>query len=72
MSDVKLVTFDHPDDPMFNQNRPLELHRPCECGCDQRGDPNLVGYLNAIKDGVGFSLRLYDEADYSTLKEVLS
>lgn len=42
---------------------PLSVERPCSCGCDQRGDPNLVGYVlipgsNKGKNGDGISLPL--------------
>ena len=69
---VELATFRHPDDDVYDQDRPLALHRPCGCGCDQRDNPNLVGYLNAITNGVGFTLRVFDEDTYSVLEEVLS
>jgi hypothetical protein len=52
--------------------RPLSLSRPCECGCDHRGDATLVGYLsggNGVDGGV--TLALYDEAQYQALAAVL-
>ena len=67
----ELKTYDHSDDGvMFDQDRPLALHRPCECGCDNR-DSDQVGYLNAIKDGVGFTLLIFNEDDYLSIERAL-
>lgn len=68
----ELLTFDHSDDDdqVFDHDRDLALHRPCPCGCDNR-DSDMIGYLNAIKDGVGFTLRIFDEDDYLAMERSL-
>ncbi len=68
----ELLTFNHSgDSEVFDQDRPLTLHRPCECGCDNRRS-DQVGYLNAIKDGVGFTLSIFNEDDYLAMERSMS
>ena len=52
-------------------NRPLELCRPCPCGCDARGGVKGVGYITGgdKKDG-GFSLWIENENVYQSIKKV--
>jgi hypothetical protein len=65
----ELTTFDHSaDEDTFGQDRPLALHRPCGCGCDNR-DSDQVGYLHAIRDGVGFTLSIFNEDDYLAIEQ---
>lgn len=69
---MRLVTFDNTDlsEDIVDYDRDLGLYRPCECGCDQR-DFLTVGYLNASRDGRGFSLHAEDEDEFAQLTEVL-
>ena len=48
----------------FALNRPRQKVRPCDCGCDTRDDPNLVGYIMEIVDGLGYTLKFYDETEF--------
>lgn len=67
---VPLVLLKGGDSPVFEQNRPTTLRRPCECGCDNRGNPDLVGYLHGIRDGVGFTMEIHDESVYQHMEKV--
>ncbi len=53
----------------------LVLRRPCECGCDFRNDfeeyGKSVGYLFVCKDGVGFNVKIYEEAIYEHIRGVI-
>lgn len=52
-------------------NRPLQMQRPCSCGCDLRGGRNCgVGYLTGSdNDGNGFTLWITDEALFQVLEK---
>lgn len=58
--------------PLLDQERPLTLRRPCPCGCDQRGNPTLVGYVNAATNGFGFTLEIHDEETYQHMRQALA
>lgn len=70
-SEAVILTFDHKGSDVHDQNRPLTVRRPCSCGCDQRRAPEMIGYLNAIKDGVGFTVEITDEETYRVFEAVL-
>lgn len=59
----------YPDDLYTDFNRPLQLSRPCECGCDRRGVDN-VGYLTWITRGAGVSILAESEAEYELLRQL--
>ncbi len=54
-------------------NRPLQLQRPCPCGCDEREGYKSVGYLTG-GDGKtgGFTLWIEDEKVYTMLDKILN
>lgn len=55
-----------------DENRPLQLVRPCSCGCDARGGLPGVGYLTgSTKDGKGVSIWIEDEAVYRRLRAMI-
>lgn len=55
------------------KNRPLELYRPCSCGCDQRGGYKGVGYLSGSDErGNGFTIWIQDEEVFRTFRRLLS
>lgn len=72
VSTAKLVLLEGEDNPALDQERPLTLRRPCECGCDQRGNPTLVGYVNCITKGSGFTLEIHDEGTYQHMTRALA
>lgn len=52
--------------------RPLELYRPCSCGCDYRYGAHGVGYLHGIKDGEGVTVWIESEEVYQVLANFLN
>jgi hypothetical protein len=66
--------FDHSgeDDEVFAQERPLTVQRPCPCGCDNRDAPDIVGYVHAIRDGVGVTIEITDEETYQIVERVFN
>ena len=69
-----IKTFDHSgeDDEVFAQDRDLTVQRPCPCGCDNRDDPDMVGYVHAIRDGVGVTIVITDEEIYQIVERVFN
>lgn len=52
--------------------RPLQICRPCPCGCDLRGGNKGVGYLTGSNDqGEGFTIWIQDEAVYQAIKPLV-
>ena len=68
---IGIYTFDNAGSDAHEQDRPLAIKRPCSCGCDNRRDPDMVGYLHAIKDGKGFTITFDDEDTYATVATIL-
>ncbi len=66
---LEITTFDHQGDDTFAQDRPFDLLRPCSCGCDQRDNPDMVGYLHAVSDGIGFTITINDEEIYAIIEK---
>jgi len=69
---MNIITFNHAGDEAFAQNRELAANRPCGCGCDNRDDPDLIGYLHAVTDGEGFTISFHDEEEFELVARVLS
>lgn len=67
----KEFTWDVSGTPTGEQDRQLQLSRPCTCGCDYRSGIHGVGYLSGSVDGLGFTLWIEDEAVYEVLELVL-
>jgi hypothetical protein len=59
-----------PDNPV-SRIRPFQLVHPCSCGCDQRDNARLVGYLHAINDGEIVNIYIYDEAVFQALARAI-
>ena len=55
------------------RNRPLQICRPCPCGCDARDNgAKGVGYLTASDEkGDGFTVWIKEENVYDALEEYL-
>lgn len=54
------------------KSRPLQLRRPCECGCDERDGERGVGYLTASdSNGQGFTLWIEEESVYEAIRRCL-
>lgn len=51
--------------------RPLQLVRPCECGCDHRDNQDMVGYLHAVTDGEIVNIAIYDEGLFQALARAM-
>lgn len=69
---VDIITYDHAGKgEVYDQERPLTMRRPCDCGCDQRDAPDMVGYINAIADGKGFTIRFHDEETFQHVDAIL-
>lgn len=55
-----------------DEGRPLQVCRPCPCGCDQRGGYEGVGYITgSTEDGRGFTLWVDDEEVLERMLEVV-
>lgn len=70
-TELTIKVIDGFGDESVVQERPFDLHRPCECGCDYRGNPDLVGYLHGISDGRGFSILINDEDIYQLIEATM-
>ena len=55
------------------RNRPLQICRPCPCGCDARDNgAKGVGYLTASDEkGDGFTVWIKEEDVYDVLEKYL-
>ena len=52
------------------QGRPLQLKRPCSCGCDSR-ESDAVGYISgSLGDGAGFTIPIQDHDVYDMVHDV--
>jgi hypothetical protein len=50
--------------------RPLQICRPCSCGCDMRGRTTGVGYITGATDeNKGFTIWIEEEETFLRLKE---
>ena len=55
------------------KNRPFELRRPCECGCDARGGLPGVGYLTGSdENGNGFTVWIESEDVFTAVERLMS
>ena len=53
-------------------DRPLQLRRPCSCGCDGRDGDVGVGYITGSDGrGRGFTVWIEDEDVYKRMEEIL-
>ena len=54
------------------ESRPLQVSRPCSCGCDTRQGKLGVGYLTGSDSaGHGFTLWIETEAVYQAIQKAL-
>lgn len=66
--DVPLVMWE--PSPALDKERSITLRRPCECGCDNRNNATLVGYINGITNGWGFTMEIHDEETFQHMEKV--
>lgn len=66
MESTKVITW------IGEQNRPLRMSRPCECGCGSRdGFDEGVGNLSGSDaNGVGMTVFVYSESTYQHLSKI--
>lgn len=57
--------------PGTDHDRPLQLVRPCSCGCDARGGLKGVGYLTGGGGGAFFTVWIQEAKVYEAMREVL-
>jgi len=62
------ITWDNGD-----ESRPLNVYRPCPCGCDARGDGiKGVGYISGSdQEGNGFTIWIENEDVYQRVRQVI-
>jgi len=65
------------DTKQFNwkgeKNRPLQVRRPCPCGCDLRDGYHGVGYLTGSdEEGNGFTIWIESEEVFQRLKKLMA
>jgi hypothetical protein len=55
------------------KDRPLQVLRPCHCGCDNRGGRLGVGYLTGSdEEGNGFTIWIESEEVYQVMDKLLA
>lgn len=57
--------------PAMDHDRPLQLKRPCSCGCDARGGLPGVGYITGGGGGAFFTVWIQEAKVYEAMREVL-
>lgn len=54
------------------KDRPLGVHRPCSCGCDEREGHKGYGYITGSDaEGNGFTIWIEDEAVFEAVQSVI-
>ena len=54
------------------ESRKVEFFDPCSCGCDNRDNPYLLGYLSGSNDdGDGFTLPIHDQETYDQMRKII-
>jgi len=54
------------------EDEPINLCRPCDCGCDERDGYKGVGYLiGSDKEGNGFTVWIENEEVFQSISRVL-
>ena len=54
-------------------DRPLGVHRPCSCGCDERAGYQGYGYLTGSDaEGNGFTLWIEDEEVFEAVRAIVN
>jgi hypothetical protein len=71
---IEVNTFDNRDKKNCTRQGAgiVELCRPCGCGCDNRGDSQVLkGYLLYSKDWQGFNIKVRHARTYDALKTAI-
>jgi len=62
------ITWDNGD-----ESRPLNVYRPCSCGCDFRDGIKGVGYISGSDlKGNGFTIWIEAEDVYQRVRQIIA